>query len=144
MPGMARRMVWKAELRLMAMMSFHLPTGICASGTACWMPALLTSTSSGDQASTAAIIASIASGSRRSASKWRASAVPASRTDCTAAWTCSGEPRPLTATRAPWAARVRAMARPMPEVLPVTSAVRPCRKGSVMGGQPCDDAERQP
>ena len=35
--------------------------------------------------------------------------------------------RPTTATRAPAAASVSAMARPMPRVLPVTSAVRPLR-----------------
>ena len=52
-------------------------------------------------------------------------------TEATASSICSAVPSPLTATRAPWAARARAMASPMPEVLPVTSAVRPCRKRSI-------------
>src|SRR5690606_21384690 len=132
MPGMARRMVWKAELRLMAMMSFHLPAGIWAGGTAWWMPGLLPSTSMGDQAAMADIMASIWSGTRSSASKWRASGAPASRTACTAEAICPSLPRPLTATRAPCAASALAIARPMPEVLPVTSAVRPSRKRSFM------------
>ena len=49
--------------------SCHFCVGISARGTTCWMPALLTSTSTVDQASMAAIIASICSGSRRSAPK---------------------------------------------------------------------------
>src|SRR5690606_21173077 len=39
----------------------------------------------------------------------------------------SGAPKPLSTTSAPSAARARAMARPMPEVDPVTRARLPCR-----------------
>ena len=42
MPGRARRVVWKAEVRLMAMMASHFSTGKSSTGDTCWMPALLT------------------------------------------------------------------------------------------------------
>src|SRR6185437_9037788 len=49
--------------------------------------------------------------------------------------------RPVTATRAPSRARLFAMARPMPELAPVTSAVRPssCRSIKNSGSKPGTD-----
>ena len=46
MEGSASRVVWKAELRLMARMASHLAAGNSCNGATCWMPALLTRTSS--------------------------------------------------------------------------------------------------
>ena len=45
MPGSARRVVWKAEVRLIAMMASQRSGGNSSTGATCWMPALLTSTS---------------------------------------------------------------------------------------------------
>ena len=45
MPATAARMAWKAADRLMAMMAFHLSIGKVSIASTCWMPALLTSTS---------------------------------------------------------------------------------------------------
>ena len=40
--GIASRVVWKAELRLIAMIASHFSTGKSSTGATCWMPALLT------------------------------------------------------------------------------------------------------
>ena len=40
--GSARRMVWKAALRLSAMIRSHFSTGNWSTGATCWVPALLT------------------------------------------------------------------------------------------------------
>ena len=69
MPGSARRMVWKAAERLMAMIRSQVAAGISLIGAVCCTPAQFTSTSGGDQACSFAIIRSTASGSDRSASK---------------------------------------------------------------------------
>ena len=45
MPGTASRAVWNAALRLIARMASHLATGNSSTGATCWIPALLTSTS---------------------------------------------------------------------------------------------------
>jgi len=45
MPGMAARMPWKAEVRLMAMIWSHFSIGKSSIGETNWMPALFTSTS---------------------------------------------------------------------------------------------------
>ena len=87
-----------------------------------------------DQSASSAIIASIAAGSRRSAPKCRVPPLPAASTSAMAAAICPGVPRPLIATLAPACASPRAIASPMPEVLPVTRAVRPERKVSAMRG----------
>ena len=42
MAGSASRVVWKAELRLMAMIASHFSTGKSSMLATCWMPALLT------------------------------------------------------------------------------------------------------
>ena len=44
--GSASRVVWKAEDRLMARIASHFAGGKSCNGATCWMPALLTSTSS--------------------------------------------------------------------------------------------------
>ena len=46
MPGIAARMVWNADDRLMAMTASHFSTGKSSIFATCWMPALFTSTSS--------------------------------------------------------------------------------------------------
>jgi hypothetical protein len=46
MPGRARRVVWKAEDRLIAMIASQRSTGNSSTGATCWMPALLTRMSS--------------------------------------------------------------------------------------------------
>ena len=40
--GKARRVVWKAEVRLMARTAFHFSVGNSSSGLTNWMPALFT------------------------------------------------------------------------------------------------------
>jgi hypothetical protein len=122
------------------MTASQFSTGMSANAAVRWMPASLTSTSIGDHASIAAIIVAIAAGSRRSASKCRTSVAPASRTAAIVASICSGVPRPLIATRAPAAPNARAIASPMPDVLPVTRAVRWLRKRSFIVGT--SDMER--
>jgi hypothetical protein len=42
MCGSATAVVWKAAVRLMAMMASHFSTGKSSIGETCWMPALLT------------------------------------------------------------------------------------------------------
>ncbi|MNT93211.1 hypothetical protein D3C72_2346250 [compost metagenome] len=42
MPGSARRVVWKAEVRLMAMIASQRSIGKSSMLATCWMPALLT------------------------------------------------------------------------------------------------------
>ncbi|MNY48152.1 hypothetical protein D3C86_1834620 [compost metagenome] len=42
MPGSARRVVWKAEVRLMAMIASQRSGGKSSMAATCWMPALLT------------------------------------------------------------------------------------------------------
>src|SRR6476646_8464312 len=45
MPGVTARIAWNAEERLIAMTASHFSTGKSSIGETCWMPALLTSTS---------------------------------------------------------------------------------------------------
>src|SRR5579875_715507 len=60
-----------------------------------------------------------------------ASAAPAWRSDSTAA-SSAGRPRAITATAAPSAAKVRAMASPIPLLPPVTTACDPARPKSIV------------
>ncbi|MEY3272820.1 MAG: hypothetical protein RLZZ341_1721 [Pseudomonadota bacterium] len=63
MAGMARRLVWKALDRLMAMIASQRSTGKSSTLATCWMPALLTRMSTPPAASAAkAIMASISAG----------------------------------------------------------------------------------
>ena len=45
MPATAARMAWKAADKLIAIMEFHFSIGNVSTASTCWMPALLTSTS---------------------------------------------------------------------------------------------------
>ena len=45
MPGIANRMVWNADVRLIAITASQRSTGKSSTAATCWMPALLTSTS---------------------------------------------------------------------------------------------------
>ncbi|MNO09335.1 hypothetical protein D3C81_2324260 [compost metagenome] len=42
MPGKARRVLWKTDDRLMAMIESQRSTGNSSTGATCWIPALLT------------------------------------------------------------------------------------------------------
>jgi hypothetical protein len=53
MRGRAARVAWKTDDRLIAMMASHFSTGKLSTGETCWMPALLTSTSTAPKASSA-------------------------------------------------------------------------------------------
>ena len=61
-----------------------------------------------------------------------AGCVPCASMPDSAAAIWAASPKPLMLTRQPAAARASAMAKPMPEVPPVTNAVRPARKMSFM------------
>ena len=70
--GRANLMVWNAAERWMASISFHFSTGHSSTGSTCWMPALLTSTS-GPRENCSLILWYkfwILSGSQRSAAWW--------------------------------------------------------------------------
>ena len=63
MPGTAARMLWNEDDRLMAMTASHFSTGKSSMLATCWMPALLTSTSSAPNSfSVPAIMAAISPG----------------------------------------------------------------------------------
>jgi hypothetical protein len=63
MPGTAARIAWKAEERLIASIASHLSTGKSSMGETCWIPALLTSTSTPPNVfSASAIISAISPG----------------------------------------------------------------------------------
>src|SRR3972149_6060908 len=63
MPGTAARMVWNEDDRLMAMTASHFSTGKSSILATCWMPALLTSTSSAPNSfSVARIMSAISAG----------------------------------------------------------------------------------
>ena len=68
MPGTAALIVWKDDVRLIAMILSHLSTGNSSTGATNWIPALLTSRSTPPNIrSTSAIIAAIAAPSDMSA-----------------------------------------------------------------------------
>ena len=70
MPGTAARMLWNEDERLMAMMASHFSIGKSSILATCWMPALLTSTSSEpNSCSVAAIMAAISAGLLMSAAE---------------------------------------------------------------------------
>ncbi len=70
MPGMAARMVWNDDDRLIAMIASQRSIGKSSMLATCWMPALLTSTSSAPNAfSVSAIIAAISAGLLMSAAE---------------------------------------------------------------------------
>ena len=89
MPGRARRMVWKAALRLMAISLSQVAAGISPIGAVCCTPAQLTTMSAGPQSDSACIIVSMARASARSAPRKVASGAPAWQTEATAASICS-------------------------------------------------------
>jgi hypothetical protein len=122
MEGMARRVVWKAEVRLMAMMASQRSGGKPSIGDTCWMPALLTRMSTPPNFSAAkAIMASISAGLLMSAPWYSA------RTPWAVIWARgpSWSPKPFITMLAPCLASSMAMPRPMPLVEPVTRAVLP-------------------
>ena len=61
--GSAARVAWKAEDRLIAMISSHFSIGNSSTGATCWMPALLTRMSTApNSASAMAIMPAISAG----------------------------------------------------------------------------------
>src|SRR4051794_38007988 len=132
--GSASRVVWKAELRLIARIWSHLVVGNSVIGATCWMPALFTRMSSRPcRASSAAIIAEIAAGSDMSALEQLVGTANSRAMPCSVAATSSGGPKPFSTMVAPAAARLRAMPRPIPLVEPVTSATRPAKSRAAAG-----------
>ena len=135
--GSARRVVWNAAVRLIAMIASHFSGGKFSTGATCWMPALLTRMSGGPSSSAQrVIIASIAAGSRQVGA-----VVDRARAPRTSRSISAASPKPLIISLAPSAASARAIARPMPEVDPVTSATlpskimqSPCRNADAPGG----------
>ena len=129
MCGVAARIVWNDDDRLVAMMSSHFSGGKSCIGETNCMPALLTSMSMLPKLSTASsTIAAISPGWIMLAGEKATLPGPASSTELTAASTWSWSPSPFTMTLAPAAARRRAIPRPMPLVDPVTSEFFPASK----------------
>jgi hypothetical protein len=126
MPGTAARMAWKAADRLMAMIKSHFSSGNCSIGATCWMPALLTSTSTEPNALSAVLImAAISAGFAMSAGEWIALMPNSFSSEARSFSIAVLSPKPLITTLAPSCASARAMASPIPEVDPVTTAFFP-------------------
>ena len=136
--GRASRVVWNAEVRLIAMIASQRSTGKISTGATCWMPALLTRMSMRPKAPSAArIICSISAGLLMSA-PWYSVFTPRFCNCASTARIASGSPKPLTTMLAPWAASASAMASPIPLVDPVTRAVFPfSMQTSFCGGRVC-------
>src|SRR6266850_4917 len=131
MPGNASRVVWKAALRLIARIAFHLSTGNSSTGATCWMPALLTTMSTAPNRPIAElIIASMLSGLVMSAPSCCTSTRCFSARRARKRSISERSPNPLRTMFAPCLANASAMPRPMPLVEPVTSAVLPFIMGT--------------
>ena len=133
MPGSAARTVWNDDERLIARIASHLSGGKSSIGATCWMPALLTRTSTPPSSVVARfIIATIVSGFVMSAGSnstlTRCSEARRERSRSISA----ASPKPFRMRFAPSCASRVAMPRPMPEVDPVTSAVLPAKEGGFM------------
>src|SRR3954470_10869352 len=100
---------------------------VCSIVPTCATPALLTSTSSGPNISSAAANARITSCWRETSHANASAAPPAERIACRVS--SAGETS-MMQTRAPRAANSRAIACPIPEPPPVTIAVRPASVGA--------------
>src|ERR1700756_4308382 len=120
----ASRVVRKAPSRWMASRRFQSANGSSSSGATIWIPALLTSMSIRPKADTAAampdstsdsLVTSIATAITRAPELSSSSAAVRAALRLTSA----------IATRAPAAAKVRAISLPMPLAAPVTTAVFP-------------------
>src|SRR5215470_11449099 len=124
MPGTAARMAWKAADRLIAMMASHLSIGNSSIGATCWMPALLTSTSTEPNVDSAVrIISAISAGLVMSAGEWIALTENSFSMPARSFSIAALSPKPLITMLAPSRAMARAMPSPIPEVEPVTTAV---------------------
>src|SRR5215467_11387574 len=136
MPGTAARVAWKADERLMAMIWSHFSIGNSSIGATYWMPALLTRMSTDPNVVSAVLImAAISAGLVMSAGEYIALTPNSFSIPARSFSISAGVPKPLMVTLAPSCAKARAIARPMPEVDPVTTAffpfsmIRPIRFG---------------
>ena len=126
MAGTTALLAWKAADRLTASTWSHFSSGKSASGATCWMPALFTRISTGPSVRAAVSIRARTSDGQAMSAPQKAMVRPdASAIRRRAASISSGSPRPLSITWQPAAARASAMACPMPDVEPVTTALRP-------------------
>ena len=122
-PASARRVVWNTAVRLMAMIASHLSGGKLSTGATCWIPALLTRMSGAPSSVGAARDHRL---DRRGVGQVGA-VVERAELARSARDRRRASPKPLIMTRRPRAASARAMASPIPEVEPVTSATLPSR-----------------
>ena len=137
MCGTAARIMWNALVRLIARIASHFSGGKSAIPDTYWMPALLTTMSGPPQAACArSTIAAISSGFVMSAPSCSASAPLATDNSPRIASIASASPKPFSITAAPSAASARAMARPMPDVEPVTIALLPFRNMALVSPDP--------
>src|SRR5581483_3613873 len=127
MPGTAARVVWKADVRLMAMMASHCSMGNSSTGATCWMPALLTRMSTAPKSFSHLAIMSAIWLWRSMLAGSKATRVPSFFTSAMAFSLSFSLPSPLTTMLQPARASASAMPWPMPEVDPVTTAVLPWR-----------------
>src|SRR5262249_6198035 len=127
-PGRTAWLHNSAPRRLTSMPRHHLSRGVSQKGpNGSTTPALLTSTSTDPRRCAMALRALVTPrGSVTSAENATASP-PATRIRCVVSSRSAAE-RAITATLAPEAASVCAMARPMPRPPPVTTATLPCRR----------------
>src|ERR1700722_8307804 len=128
MPGMAARMPWNADDRLIAMIASHFSIGNSSIGETNWMPALLTRMSTEPNVfSASAIISAISAGLVMSAGEWMALTLKSVSIADRSFSISAGAPMPLMTILAPALAKARAYANPMPLVEPVTTAVLPVK-----------------
>jgi hypothetical protein len=118
-PGTAARIAWNAEDRLIAMIASHFSSGNSSIGATCWMPALLTSTSTRPNVlSASAIMLETSIGSPMLAGEYIAFTPKSFSIADRVFSTSAGAPIPLSMTLAPAPANARAQARPIPLVEP--------------------------
>src|SRR6202023_3681080 len=124
MTGMAARMPWNADDRLIAMIISHFSGGNSSIGETNWMPALLTRISTEPKVfSPSAIISAISAGLVMSAGEWIALTLKSVSIAERSFSMSAGAPMPLMTMLAPALAKARAYANPIPLVAAVTTAV---------------------
>lgn len=117
------------------MMLSQRSTGKASMGATCWMPALLTSTSTAPKSRSVRATSSAICAASDTSAEWCSTRVPWAEIRLRAA---STSPKPLSITSAPASASLHAIPRPMPLVEPVISAVLPF---NIMSGS--DDQKRR-
>ncbi|CAM5697174.1 hypothetical protein SVIOM74S_03300 [Streptomyces violarus] len=129
MPGPKRWPSRNGASRLTAIVRSQTSSVSSSIGGRTLIPALLTRMSGSPKASTARS-AAVRTPSRVLRSALTQAARQPSAVSSSTVAISPASPRATTTTLAPARARARVMARPMPELPPVTTATRPCRENN--------------